>query len=46
MELYPYLYGAYSSEIKGVYWGKSDNNFPFFTKNFNPKIFLFCNHVK
>jgi hypothetical protein len=46
MELDTYLYGAYSREKKGVDWGKSDNNFPFFTNNVNPKNVLCCKHMK
>jgi hypothetical protein len=46
MELDTYLYGAYSREKRSGSWGKSDNNFPFFTRNVNPKDFLCCKHMK
>jgi len=38
MDFNTYLYGSGSREKYRVYWGKGENNFPFFATSVNPKI--------
>jgi len=40
MDFNTYLYGSGSREKYRVYWGKGENNFPFFTINVNPIILV------